>query len=606
MKLRALELEQFRKFARLVRVAGIADGLNLVVGPNEMGKSTLFAALQAVLFERHRSQAQAVKSLQPAGHDGAAPRVALDFEAEGRPYRIEKRFLRRATAELLLPDRRQLHGEAAEEALERLLAGGDAVGHGEARRSALDPLEVWSVLWVGQGHSFAQPAIAAGARATLHAALDSEIGEILAGDHGGALLGELERAWQELVYRTGKPRGRYKEADDARKALEGEIAGLAARQHELERDRDELDRVRADYERLQAAQSGGQEEAELAGLTAQRDRLTIQRAEIREVAADLAAARHGWALAEAERSRRQALRETLLEAEAELAGASAAATAALAAARAAEAEARAQTVSVERLQVRLDEAEARGRGLQRLAEAIRQRDHGRAALRAAASEVALEIEPAALERVRVDDRPLGVASRTLRIVDSLEIAIAGIGRIRVRPVVPDRRRLERSLRDAERRIARELEVLGLGPPAAQARQLELLLRSDAPLAGPPPELPADAAEAPCWPAAATVETALCEAEGRISRPAASGAPRARPAARCAPSPGRRARPGGGAPRAGGGPPRGDSQRARHGRARDGGDRSWRAAGRAAGRDRRRRAAPASTRGAAARARARGS
>ncbi len=321
MKLRALELEQFRKFDRRVRVAGIADGLNLVVGPNEMGKSTLFAALQAVLFERHRSQAQTVRSLHPAGHEGASPHVALEFEAGGQRYRIEKRFLRRPSAELLLPDGRQLHGEAAEEALERLLAGGDAVGAGGNRRGTPDALGVWSLLWVGQGQSFVQPALAAGARDTLQAALDSQIGEILAGDQGGALLGELERAWQELVYKTGKPRGRYKEADDARKALEGEVAGLAARQDELERDRDELDRVRADYERLQAAQSDGQEEVQLAELTARRDRLTVQRAEIREAAADLATARHDRARAEAERARRQALRAALVEAEAELAAA---------------------------------------------------------------------------------------------------------------------------------------------------------------------------------------------------------------------------------------------------------------------------------------------
>ena len=130
MKLRALELEQFRKFDRPLRIAGMADGLNLIVGPNEMGKSTLFAALQAVLFERHRSQARAIKSFQPAGHEGASPRVALSFEIAAEPYRIEKRFLRRPSAELALPDGRHLHGEAAEEALEGLLAGGAASGAG--------------------------------------------------------------------------------------------------------------------------------------------------------------------------------------------------------------------------------------------------------------------------------------------------------------------------------------------------------------------------------------------------------------------------------------------------------------------------------------------
>ena len=101
--------------------------------------------------------------------------------------------------------------------------------------------------------------------------------------------------------------------------------------------------------------------------------------------------------------------------------------------------------------------ESHRRGLQRLVQAIRQRDDAGAALRAAASEVALELEPGALERVRVGGRPLGPASRALRIVDPLEIEIAEVGRIPVRPVVPDRRRLQASLRDAERRIADELE-----------------------------------------------------------------------------------------------------------------------------------------------------
>ena len=255
MKLCALELEQFRKFDRPVGIAGMADGLNLVVGPNEMGKSTLFAALQAVLFERHRSQAQNVKSLQPAGHEGAAPRVALSFAIGGGRYRIEKRFLRRPSALLLLPDGRQLHGEAAEEALDRLLAGGDAAAREGTRRGALDAPGIWSLLWVGQGQSFVQPEIAADARGTLQTALEGEVGEMLAGDRGGALLGELERAWQELVYKTGKPRGRYKEAEDARSSLAGEVADLDATRDELERDLNELETARADVR----APAGGAE-----------------------------------------------------------------------------------------------------------------------------------------------------------------------------------------------------------------------------------------------------------------------------------------------------------------------------------------------------------
>ncbi len=252
MKLRALELEQFRKFDRPIRIAGMDDGLNLVLGPNEMGKSTLFAALQAVLFERHRSQAQTVKSFQPAGHEGSSPRVALQLEVDGRPYRIEKRFLRRPSAELSLPDGRHLHGEAAEEALEALLGGG-----GGGRRSATEVQGVWSLIWVGQGQSFALPEIASGARATLQSVLDAEIGEILGGDDGGALIARLDEALHELVYKAGRPRGRYKEADEARQALGLEIADLEARHDELERDLNDLESVRIEHDRLRADQRAG-------------------------------------------------------------------------------------------------------------------------------------------------------------------------------------------------------------------------------------------------------------------------------------------------------------------------------------------------------------
>ena len=63
MKLRSLAVNQFRKFTEPTRLDDIGDGLNLVIGPNEMGKSTLLAALRAVLFERHSSKARAIIDL---------------------------------------------------------------------------------------------------------------------------------------------------------------------------------------------------------------------------------------------------------------------------------------------------------------------------------------------------------------------------------------------------------------------------------------------------------------------------------------------------------------------------------------------------------------
>ncbi len=514
MKLCALELEQFRKFDRPVRVAGLAEGLNLIAGPNEMGKSTLFAALQAVLFERHRSQAQSVKSLQPAGHEGAAPRVALDFELGRKHYRIEKRFLRRPSAELTLPDGRRLHGEPAEEALDALLAGGAADGQPDGRRGAPEAGALRSLLWVGQGQSFALPEMLPDARGTLQTALDAELGEMLAGDHGTALIAALDRALQELIYKAGRPRGRYKQSDDARQAVQLEVVELEAGRIELERDLNELEDVRADYERLHAEQSAGREEAELHELAARRDRLRVQRAELGEADADLKAKRAELDKAVAEQSRSRTLAEDLAKALAERGQAAAAEPGARTAAEAAERLASEQTRRLEQLQATVDQTEQHRRGLQRLAQAIRQRDDGRAALQAAASEVAFEIEPAALARVRVDGRPLGEPGCSLRIVDPLAIAIEGVGRIAVRPVVADRRRLQTSVRDAERQIGRELEILGLRPPGPKARQLELGLTAAGTPGGVATGL-GSPAEAPSWPEAAAVETALAGAERQI-------------------------------------------------------------------------------------------
>ena len=300
--------------------------------------------------------------------------------------------------------------------------------------------------------------------------LEAEVGEVLGGDHGATLIRTIEQALYELVYRAGRPRGRYKEADDARQALETEIADLEARREELERDLNELDGVRAEYERVRADQGDAQAAAEVAELTEWRDQLMVQRAEIQGAEADLKEKRSELEQAEAEQARSRALGEALAAAEAEHQAAAAIEADAASAAAEAERLAGEQVDKVERLQATFDAAGNHHRGLQRLTQAARQRDDARAALRKAASEVALDLEPAALQRVRVGRPAARRARQWFQIVDPLEIEIAEVGRITVRPVVPDSRRLRSLLRDAERRIAEELEGAGLrapnyGPPA---------------------------------------------------------------------------------------------------------------------------------------------
>ena len=128
MRVRELEIENFRKFRQPVRLAGFADGLNLVCEANEVGKSTVLDALRAALFERHGSRSERIQSFRPHG-DEVAPTVRLAFEVGGEAWSVRKRFLQRPEVVLDGP-RVRAAGEEAEEKLQELLGFARAANRG--------------------------------------------------------------------------------------------------------------------------------------------------------------------------------------------------------------------------------------------------------------------------------------------------------------------------------------------------------------------------------------------------------------------------------------------------------------------------------------------
>ena len=120
MKLRSLSVNQFKHFIEPTRLGELNDRLNLVVGPNELGKSTLLDALRAVLFERHNSKARPIIALQN-DRSRAAPVVELVFEVDGAEYKLAKRFVKSPFAQLRCPDGSLLEADAAEDELRNLL-----------------------------------------------------------------------------------------------------------------------------------------------------------------------------------------------------------------------------------------------------------------------------------------------------------------------------------------------------------------------------------------------------------------------------------------------------------------------------------------------------
>lgn len=68
------------------------EGINLLAGRNEAGKSTLFEALTRVLFDRHTSRTQEIRDIQPVA-SSLGPEAEIHFRENGRRYKAVKRFL---------------------------------------------------------------------------------------------------------------------------------------------------------------------------------------------------------------------------------------------------------------------------------------------------------------------------------------------------------------------------------------------------------------------------------------------------------------------------------------------------------------------------------
>ncbi len=264
MKIRSIAINQFKKFTTPMCLDGIGDGLNIVVGPNEMGKSTLLDALRAALFEKYGSRAQPIKALQN-DRNQAAPVVELEFAVDDGTYRIRKRFLKKPYAHLFCSDGRKLEGDEAEDVLRDLL------GFGEPGKMGAKPetLGMWNVLWVQQGQSFGALDLPDSARANLHNALESEVGDVLGGKRGKALPDTVDKQLSELVTSTKKPRGDYKKLIETVETLCSDLKGLEIRRSDLSGFLEELE---AEQEILARLSSGEQDQKDREELGAARTR----------------------------------------------------------------------------------------------------------------------------------------------------------------------------------------------------------------------------------------------------------------------------------------------------------------------------------------------
>ena len=503
MKIRSLAVNQFKKFTSPTRLDSIEDGLNVVVGPNEMGKSTLLDALRAVLFEKHSSKAQSILALQN-DRNQAAPVIELTIELDDGLYRVTKRFIKKPYARLSCPDGRTLEGDVAEDTLRRLL---DIHEPGKTGAKP-ETLGMWNVLWVQQGRSFGALDLPNSARSSLHNALESEVGTVLGGRRGRALPKAIESQLGELITSTTKrPRGAYKELIERVDTLRQELSTLQARRQDLtqtlmdlEETQENLqrlstgDRDRADLKELnEARQHHGrlaELEARIEAACTDRElrKLTLEQAEEaaearKQLKADVKAEKEaleaaGLQLAEAReqeeeaRSKVDELRDGVRQLAATVTEADQAESRHRRVLSAVERRARLldlegryeKAQAAEKLQREAQQAAAAilvtDEAIQEIRMAAQGQESLRSRLNATATLISFDITENGLSGIDVNGKPLTADRRFVRSIEAVTITVPDRGRITVEPAIRDRDNLLRQQQDAASALREALEDVG--------------------------------------------------------------------------------------------------------------------------------------------------
>ena len=245
---------------RGARTFRFEDGVNLLVGPNEAGKSTVFEAMVRALFDRHTSKAAAICEVQPLG-SSLGPEVQLQLRTQGRRYRVVKRFLHDPISELWVErgDEMELdhEGDRADEELRRLLGSAGAKrgvtqAHERGLAQALWYLQREEPIPRGEWSEALREGLAGLMKLSLRTPLQD------------AVLDSIEAEHTATWTRTGrlKKKSELAQLADEVPALEAELVARREEMARAERYRHELAALASRAETHRAALSSAREELE--------------------------------------------------------------------------------------------------------------------------------------------------------------------------------------------------------------------------------------------------------------------------------------------------------------------------------------------------------
>ncbi|MEQ1669976.1 MAG: hypothetical protein ABL893_03875 [Hyphomicrobium sp.] len=477
MKIDALRVAAFRRFADPAAIEDFADGVNVLAGPNEMGKSTFFHALEAAFVVRHKVSGTVLDAMRPFA--GGEPLVEADFSLNGNRWRIRKQFGRGSAAILtdLTAGRVAARNAEAEDQLGRLIGrAGDLQG----------PI---GLVWVKQQRTLHAPdpdvdyvsgkEKPRGERNALQDAIGREV-ETAAGGEALERVRQLTEAALDLYLtptrnaakKNGPLDSARRKRDETRAALDLAERAAAAAEQRLQA----IAAASAEFAALSAPELAARRQHDLAQLEAELASEVQRRAEF-DVAREALKAR----LSEAESARQslaaeraRAERLSNLDQQRSLAFDLEAQIAALAAS--------------------LNSDGATPARLQQLSRAAHARDVADAGLQGEAARIEVRVEPAGAGLVRIDGHVIAGQARH-DVPESADIVIDGIAAIRVTAAGAERTAAARQSRDAAGlEIAEILVAIGAAAigeardrAEARSRKAEELDRMRAKLSGVAPQ-----------------------------------------------------------------------------------------------------------------------
>jgi len=198
------------------------NGLTIVEGPNETGKTSLSEAVGLLFDYLDSSKHRSVDAVRPVHHD-VGPEIEL--EAESGPYRFTyfKRFYKKPETTLTITSPKP-ENHTGREAHERAT---------EILRETID-IDLWKALCIQQGEAIQQANLSK--QTSLSAALDIAAGGHQADPREESLFDRVREEYGRYFTERGSEKKELQEAQKAQAESETEVVSLEKQIQNLEKD----------------------------------------------------------------------------------------------------------------------------------------------------------------------------------------------------------------------------------------------------------------------------------------------------------------------------------------------------------------------------------